>query len=66
MAGRIQVLLRSEAPPAQFKLLETLRMLADGQGRELLVFTNISYTHPSPPTLPLKDKGYARVSVPLT
>ncbi|KFO84237.1 Rap1 GTPase-GDP dissociation stimulator 1, partial [Buceros rhinoceros silvestris] len=31
VAGRIQALLRSEAPPAQFKLLETLRMLADGQ-----------------------------------
>ncbi|NXT66379.1 GDS1 protein, partial [Chaetops frenatus] len=28
---RIEALLRSESPPAQFKLLGTLRMLADGQ-----------------------------------
>ncbi|NXI63006.1 GDS1 protein, partial [Anseranas semipalmata] len=31
VAERIQVLLRSEMPPVQFKLLGTLRMLADGQ-----------------------------------
>ncbi|KFM07209.1 Rap1 GTPase-GDP dissociation stimulator 1, partial [Aptenodytes forsteri] len=31
VAERIQALLRSEMPPAQFKLLGTLRMLADGQ-----------------------------------
>ncbi|NXK72782.1 GDS1 protein, partial [Amazona guildingii] len=31
VAERIQTLLRSEMPPVQFKLLETLRMLADGQ-----------------------------------
>ncbi|NXD71418.1 GDS1 protein, partial [Eolophus roseicapillus] len=31
VAERIQTLLRSEMPPLQFKLLETLRMLADGQ-----------------------------------
>ncbi|NWX01823.1 GDS1 protein, partial [Caloenas nicobarica] len=31
LAERIQALLRSEMPPVQFKLLETLRMLADGQ-----------------------------------
>ncbi|KFU89980.1 Rap1 GTPase-GDP dissociation stimulator 1, partial [Chaetura pelagica] len=31
VAERIQTLLRSEVPPVQFKLLETLRMLADGQ-----------------------------------
>ncbi|NXC49880.1 GDS1 protein, partial [Penelope pileata] len=31
VAERIQALLRSEMPPVQFKLLETLRMLADGQ-----------------------------------
>lgn len=44
VAERIQTLLRSEMPPLQFKLLETLRMLADGQGRELLVFTDVKYT----------------------
>ncbi|XP_026710467.1 rap1 GTPase-GDP dissociation stimulator 1-like isoform X2 [Athene cunicularia] len=31
VAERIQTLLRSEMPPVQFKLLGTLRMLADGQ-----------------------------------
>ncbi|NXF09415.1 GDS1 protein, partial [Smithornis capensis] len=31
VAERIETLLRSESPPVQFKLLETLRMLADGQ-----------------------------------
>ncbi|NXW63832.1 GDS1 protein, partial [Eurystomus gularis] len=31
VAERIQALLRSEMPPVQFKLLGTLRMLADGQ-----------------------------------
>ncbi|KFQ73808.1 Rap1 GTPase-GDP dissociation stimulator 1, partial [Phaethon lepturus] len=31
VAERIQALLRSEIPPVQFKLLGTLRMLADGQ-----------------------------------
>ncbi|NWI14456.1 GDS1 protein, partial [Crypturellus soui] len=31
VAERIQALLRSETPPVQFKLLGTLRMLADGQ-----------------------------------
>ncbi|XP_040461700.1 rap1 GTPase-GDP dissociation stimulator 1-like isoform X2 [Falco naumanni] len=31
VAERIQVLLRSEVPPVQLKLLGTLRMLADGQ-----------------------------------
>ncbi|NWW22980.1 GDS1 protein, partial [Falcunculus frontatus] len=31
VAERIEALLRSESPPAQFKLLGTLRMLADGQ-----------------------------------
>uniref|UniRef100_A0A8C6J9J1 Uncharacterized protein n=1 Tax=Melopsittacus undulatus TaxID=13146 RepID=A0A8C6J9J1_MELUD len=31
VAERIHTLLRSEMPPVQFKLLETLRMLADGQ-----------------------------------
>ncbi|NXJ05518.1 GDS1 protein, partial [Odontophorus gujanensis] len=31
VAERIQALLRSEMPPMQFKLLGTLRMLADGQ-----------------------------------
>ncbi|NXI02838.1 GDS1 protein, partial [Pachycephala philippinensis] len=31
VAQRIEALLRSESPPAQFKLLGTLRMLADGQ-----------------------------------
>ncbi|NWS18428.1 GDS1 protein, partial [Pachyramphus minor] len=31
VAERIEALLRSESPPVQFKLLETLRMLADGQ-----------------------------------
>ncbi|KGL77919.1 Rap1 GTPase-GDP dissociation stimulator 1-A, partial [Tinamus guttatus] len=31
VAERIQALLRSESPPVQFKLLGTLRMLADGQ-----------------------------------
>lgn len=43
MAERIQALLRSEMPPVQFKLLGTLRMLADGQGRELIMFTDVSY-----------------------
>lgn len=36
VAERIQMLLRSEMAPVQFKLLGTLRMLIDGQGRELL------------------------------
>ncbi|NXY01617.1 GDS1 protein, partial [Pteruthius melanotis] len=31
VAERIEALLRSESPPVQFKLLGTLRMLADGQ-----------------------------------
>uniref|UniRef100_A0A8C3XXM1 Uncharacterized protein n=1 Tax=Catharus ustulatus TaxID=91951 RepID=A0A8C3XXM1_CATUS len=31
IAERIEALLRSESPPVQFKLLGTLRMLADGQ-----------------------------------
>ncbi|NWI94664.1 GDS1 protein, partial [Pitta sordida] len=31
VAERIETLLRSESPPVQFKLLGTLRMLADGQ-----------------------------------
>ncbi|XP_044153536.1 rap1 GTPase-GDP dissociation stimulator 1-like isoform X2 [Bufo gargarizans] len=31
VANRIQMLLRSEMPPVQFKLLGTLRMLTDGQ-----------------------------------
>ncbi|NXR43846.1 GDS1 protein, partial [Hippolais icterina] len=31
VAQRIEALLRSESPPVQFKLLGTLRMLADGQ-----------------------------------
>ncbi|KFQ55317.1 Rap1 GTPase-GDP dissociation stimulator 1, partial [Nestor notabilis] len=31
VAERIQTLLKSEIPPVQFKLFETLRMLADGQ-----------------------------------
>ncbi|NXP60780.1 GDS1 protein, partial [Chloropsis cyanopogon] len=31
LAERIEALLRSESPPVQFKLLGTLRMLADGQ-----------------------------------
>ncbi|KFP03427.1 Rap1 GTPase-GDP dissociation stimulator 1, partial [Calypte anna] len=31
VAERIHTLVRSEMPPVQFKLLETLRMLADGQ-----------------------------------
>ncbi|NXG18485.1 GDS1 protein, partial [Grallaria varia] len=31
VAERIEALLKSESPPAQFKLLGTLRMLADGQ-----------------------------------
>lgn len=44
VAERIQTLLKSEIPPVQFKLLETLRMLADGQGRELLMFTDVKYT----------------------
>lgn len=43
VAERIQALLRSEMPPVQFKLLGTLRMLADGQGRELIMFTDVSY-----------------------
>ena len=49
VAERIQALLRSEMPPVQFKLLGTLRMLADGQGRELLMFTDVNYTPPSSP-----------------
>lgn len=44
VAERIQALLRSEMPPVQFKLLGTLRMLADGQGRESLMFPDVSYT----------------------
>lgn len=33
MSDRIKVLLRSNMPPVQFKLLGTLRMMVDGQGR---------------------------------
>ena len=32
---RIQTLLRSDMPPVQFKLLGTLRMMVDGQGKSL-------------------------------
>lgn len=33
VTGRIQTLLRSDMPPVQFKLLGTLRMMVDGQGK---------------------------------
>lgn len=49
VAERIQALLRSEMPPVQFKLLGTLRMLTDGQGKELLIFTDVNYMPPPPP-----------------
>lgn len=57
-AERIQTLLRSEMPPVQFKLLETLRMLADGQGKELLMFTDVKY----PPhfSLSLQDNEHGK------
>jgi len=54
VAERIQALLRSETPPVQFKLLGTLRMLADGQGKELLMFTHVNYT-PSSSPLPARQ-----------
>lgn len=47
IAERIEALLRSESPPVQFKLLGTLRMLADGQGRHLPTLTGISSELPS-------------------
>ena len=59
VAERIEALLRSESPPVQCKLLGTLRMLADGQGRHLLMFTEISYELPS--SLTLQNKGHARL-----
>lgn len=57
VAERIQALLRSEMPPVQFKLLGTLRMLTDGQGKELLIFTDVNYM---PPPLPPQDNGCAK------
>lgn len=59
VAERIEALLRSESPPVQCKLLGTLRMLADGQGRHLPMFTEISYELPS--SLALQNKGCARL-----
>lgn len=55
---RIEALLRSESPPVQFRLLGTLRTLADGQGRHLPVLPDISLS--SPPPLPCKT-GCARL-----
>lgn len=57
VAERIEALLRSESPPVQFKLLGTLRMLADGQGRHLLMFPETSYELPS--SLTLQNRGCA-------
>ncbi|OCT59755.1 rap1 GTPase-GDP dissociation stimulator 1 [Xenopus laevis] len=37
VADRIQMLLRSEMPPVQFKLLGTLRMLTDGQADTAMI-----------------------------
>lgn len=68
LAERIQALLRSEMPPVQFKLLETLRMLADGQGREFSMFPDVNRTpHSSPPLGKSTDmQGDYRLSVLLT
>lgn len=51
IAEQIEALLRSESPPVQFKLLGTLRMLADGQGRHLPTLPGISSELPSSLTL---------------
>lgn len=57
IAERIEALLRSESPPVQFKLLGTLRMLADGQGRHLWQ-PSLGSALNSPPPLPCKqDSG---------
>lgn len=66
VAERIQALLRSEMPPAQFKLLGTLRMLADGQGRELLMFTDVNYKFFSFLCPIGHVQGEDRLSIPLT
>ncbi|NWW38287.1 GDS1 protein, partial [Panurus biarmicus] len=59
IAERIEALLRSESPPAQFKLLGTLRTLADGQGKHLATLTGSSRELPS--SLTLQNNGCARL-----
>lgn len=66
LAERIQALLRSEMPPVQFKLLETLRMLADGQGREFIMFPDVNSTPHSSPCKSTDMQGDYRLSVLLT
>lgn len=58
---RIQALLRSEIAPVQFKLLGTLRILADGQGRERTTFTDVNYTPPSSKTIWQGDYRISRI-----
>lgn len=46
VTDRIKTLLRSDMPPVQFKLLGTLRMMVDGQGK--LLFHTFSWMWNSP------------------
>lgn len=55
VTDRIKTLLRSDMPPVQFKLLGTLRMMVDGQGKRR--FSTPVPGCGTPPTDPGRDNG---------